>query len=192
MRKYHTFILSIMTLGAVAQTKTEFEKRIPTDSFPKAAQMLVKQLPKNVKKQQCFKEFSKETISYEIKLLYNGRHFSIEFNEYGDLEDVEIDVKEKTMTAKIHKEIAQHFKGNHKKYRWLKIQEQYNYDKTEDALDFIWHIMEGQIKKPPFYEIVAEVKKNRSFVLKEYNFDANGKKIAERDIDPESYAHVLY
>jgi len=192
MRIYLTFFLNLTLLGVWAQTKTEFEKRIPSDSFPLAAQTLLRKLPDDTRKLRCFKELSNDHTSYEVKLLYNGKHYSIEFNKDGYLEDIEIDVKRKAMSLPIEKKLDTYFKDSYKKYRWLKIQEQYNYQSEESPLDFVLRIMQGETHRSPFYEIVAEVKKNRSFVLKEYNFDSQGNKLAERDIDPESYAHVLY
>ena len=84
------------------------------------------------------------------------------------------------------------FETNYTKFRWLKVQEQYNYNGQNTEKRFIQEVLQGQSCCLPFYEIVAEVRKNRSYFLKEYNFNAQGEKLDDRVIDPESYAHVLY
>ena len=192
MKGYLFSILLFSITLTTAQTKNEFEKRIPLDSFPIPAQESLKILPTNIQKKRFFQELSGNKVSYEIKFRYEKKHYSIEFSQSGKLEDIEINVKEKTIQPEVQSIMEDHFKSQYKKFRWLKIQEQYNYDGKQSETGFILEVMNGGADSLPYYEIVAEVKKNRSYILKEYNFNHKGDIIQVKIIDPESYEHVLY
>lgn len=194
MRRFHYFILlSVLLAGSLhGQIKTEYEQRISMDSFPQQARIVLSTLPKGIKKQRFFKELSADKISYEAKFKYDKKYFSIEFSETGVLEDVEVNIKEQSIPTELRTTMNAHFKSNYKKYRWLKIQEQFIYTGQLPEGEFIRTVLQGNCTKAPFYEIITEVKKNRSYLLMEYNFNDEGQKITEKLIDPESYAHVLY
>ena len=192
MRLAVILIVILLSLFGYSQTKTEYERSIALDSFPEAAKTSLMVLPSGVNKQRFYKEISGGKISYETKFRYHKKYYSIEFSANGILEDIEITVNLKLINPDLKVIMEKHFEATSKKYRWLKIQEQYRYEIAQNAELFILDVLSGNSKLQPFYEIIAEVKNNRSFTLKEYNFNNLGELVSEKTIDPESYAHVLY
>jgi hypothetical protein len=193
MKTQNLFIILFLIYGfSSAQTKIEFERRIPLDSFPKQAQITLSKMPSDLKKVRFYEETSGEDLSYEAKFKFRKKHYSVEFSKEGVLQDVEVNVKKSRIDPSLTKIMEEPFKKDYTKFRWLKVQEQYNYDGQTSEMTFILEVLNGKSCCLPFYEIVAEVKKDRSFFLKEYNFNEQGLKLSDRVIDPESYAHVLY
>ena len=191
--KRSLFIAMIFIYGlGYSQTKIEYEHSIALDSFPESARNSLKDLPVGIKKQRFYKELSNNKVSYETKFKYRKKYYSIEFGSTGILEDIEITIHKNHINPDCKAAMEKHFNVRSIKFRWLKIQEQYRFDGEYDTSLFILDVLRGESSIRPYYEIIAEVKNNRSYTLKEYNFNTQGQVLSEKTVDPESYTHVLY
>ena len=191
--KRSLFIAMIFIYGlGYSQTKIEYEHSIALDSFPESARNSLKDLPVGIKKQRFYKELSNNKVSYETKFKYHKKYYSIEFGSTGILEDIEIIIHKNHINPDCKAAMEKHFNVRSIKFRWLKIQEQYRFDGEYDTSLFILDVLRGESSIRPYYEIIAEVKNNRSYTLKEYNFNTQGQVLSEKTVDPESYTHVLY
>ncbi|MGS2725456.1 hypothetical protein ACU8DI_02525 [Psychroserpens sp. BH13MA-6] len=195
MRKYKVLfglIASLCFSFGLSQTKNEKEARIEMNAFPEYSKTVISQTPKNAKRQRFYYETDGDKTSYESKFKYNGHWHSVEFNQSGILEDVEIQIKQKEVPIKIFQHIETYFKTHSDKYDIVKIQEQYVFQPQDSLSEFIEDIYYDINKLSPNYEMIVALKKNKSWKLQEVTFDAHGNFIRTRNLVPESYEYIMY
>lgn len=196
MMKFKSIILFLLTIlvsiGLNAQTKNEQETRIDANNFPEKGFKLLENLPKNVKKIKYYKETDNDKTSFEAKLKINKKKYSIEFDEKGNLEDIEILVKPKKMNQEILKTIQSYFIENYKKHRLFKIQRQFKNNSSTTELELLKLAIQNLKQTETNYEIIAQVQKESKTEIKEFTFDKSGSLILIRTVEPSSYEHVLY
>lgn len=191
MKTKALIVLLLFSVVSFAQTKKERETRVEKDVLPQAILTFVNQLPENTKRLRFYKEVDGTKESFETKFKYDGNHYSCEFDPNGKLEDIEKLIKEKLIEDIALQDIENHLETNFRKWKFLKIQEQYIPKPDVDSKVFLKTIFEKN-SEISGYEIIIEVTKNKKRTLKEFQFDAKGKFINMRDIAPASYGHVLY
>lgn len=195
MKKIFLLILLCTSLFCTAQNsyKHEKEARIEKKDFPKEAlELLDKTLPKKVKKVKYYKEQDSAKISYESKLKYNGKKYSIEFSEEGLLEDVEITIKQKEISPKTLKNINEYLHTKYDSFRIKKIQRQYRNTTNTDAETIVKEAFSVTKTGTHFYEIIAEVKTEKERYFIEITFTKEGNFELSRTIIQGSYDHILY
>ncbi len=187
-------MLSItFTATAIGQTKNEKEERIKKEVFPKIALLTLNDLPQSSKRLKFYRETDGDKKSYEAKFKLNRKIYSIEFNSQGQLEDVEVKIKKKSIPRSISTSITTYFKTTFDKHKLIKIQEQFVYEKGElNAKAYLESILLMATIIEPNYEIIAEVKHNKIRTIKEFTFNTQGKFLSARTLNRTSYEHVLY
>ncbi|WP_298417025.1 hypothetical protein [uncultured Kordia sp.] len=194
MRSFFVILLLGCSLFCSAQNsfKHEKEERIQKTNFPQnAIEFLENNLPKKIKKVKYYREQDSLKSSYEIKLKYKGRKYSIEFSKQGILEDVEITIKAKSIKPKTLEKIKKHMYNAYSSFRLKKIQRQYQNENSKPK-KVLKDAFSGNTKENFSYEIIAEVKKDkkRFFIEITFNKDGNFKQV--RTIIQSSYDHILY
>lgn len=192
LRALSIFLFYFFVSTASGQTKAEKEERIALSELPVTMQRISSQLPKKIKKIRYYREIDGTKISYEIKLKYKGKNFSIEFNKEGILEDIEIDIKTRDIKEPSKAKLKKYFHANFSKSVWQKIQEQYVFEQPGNQEEFILKLLGSQKGHYPNYEIIAQLKKDNKLTLKEMLFSFEGVLMYEREVEPESYGHVMY
>lgn len=192
MKKFN-FLFFLMCFSiCFSQNKNEKETLIGLDKLPEKAKQHFKTPSYNIKRLKFYKETDNSKQSFEAKLKVNKLHYSIEFDTIGNLEDIEIIVKEKHVTVAVMNTIKSYFNLNFEQTKIIKIQKQYtNYTKNSDSL-FIQHIIKNPNKPHNQFEIIAEIKTNKKHELREFTFDRNGAFKKFRIVTPSSYDHALY
>lgn len=187
------FVLTCFSISVViGQTKKEREERIPIEELPRLIQNLIPDLPLGCKRVKFYKETDGNKSSFEIKLKYKHKKFSIEFNKDGILEDIEITASKKDIANPVNSYLKSYFDSKNEKYKLLKIQKQYLYKLDDNSLDFILNTLELKNDTLPNYEIITEIKKGKKITLKELLISSEGKLLEEREIEPDLYDHVMY
>ena len=197
MMKFKPYLLlSLMVITSItinAQTKNEQEIRIEKEDFPKKALNLLEHLPENIKRIKYYKETDQDKTSFEAKLKLKRKKYSIEFDETGNLEDIEITVKSKNIDRVVLKTIETFFKSEYKKYGLLKIQNQYKKQASIDAISTLQKAIENSQEFEINLEIIAQVQtKNSKKQVMEFTFNHLGSLLESRIVEPSSYEHVLY
>ena len=183
----------ITSITINAQTKNEQEIRIEKEDFPKKALNLLEHLPENIKRIKYYKETDQDKTSFEAKLKLKRKKYSIEFDETGNLEDIEITVKSKNIDRVVLKTIETFFKSEYKKYGLLKIQNQYKKQASIDAISTLQKAIENSQEFEINLEIIAQVQtKNSKKQVMEFTFNHLGSLLESRIVEPSSYEHVLY
>lgn len=175
-----------------AQTKNEKEKRIQFSDLPKQAQTIISNLPEDCKRLKYFSETDGDKQSFEVKFKFNKKHFSLEFSEDGQIEDIEVLIKLKNIEDSIKTQIKTYFNQTFNKHKLIKIQRQYGYKSNENDLQFVSDVLSQKSEKAADFEIIAEVKSNKQRDIREFTFNNKGEFLNFRILIQSSYEHVLY
>lgn len=107
----------------VAQQKFEKESRIKVDEVPESAKQFIGNL--QVKgKVKWYLEESLEGTSIEAKFKRNAEKYSVEFSPSGEIQDVEIEIKQKAIASDVYAKIDEALKATFSSYKLIKIQKQ--------------------------------------------------------------------
>lgn len=195
MMKYSkllSLLLLLFFFSAGAQDKYEREYRIRQAQFPENALGFLDSYLKDAKRIRFYKEVDSAKISFEAKFKKDRLYYSIEFDDKGTLEDVEIQIAEVDIPQESFLAMSEYLKSNFRKYRIRKIQQQYPlsaFGSVEETLAIAFqNLLDPKIN----YELIVAGKRDRFFQDYEILFDANGKFIRLRKSLPANYDHVLY
>lgn len=195
MNKYNLLWLCCVLAFAKAELSTaqsnqkiEKEERITATDFPKNAMKIVQELGYDRKKIKFYRETDGDKTSFEAKLTYKNRNYSIEFDKNGQLEDVEIDLRKRKMPQNVLAKIQKALDTVARKYRIEKVQEQYL------PVELTLHKLKERIanNQPDNYEMIVAFKEDRKIYRKEYLFDNNGIFISARLIKRLDYDFLLF
>ena len=186
------FLLLLFVLELSAQTKNEKESRIQLSEFPAHAQITINSIIKEVKRIRHYKEIDGNLESFESKFKFKNHWYSVEFSKSGDLEDLEITIKERQLDATVKNTIKNYLKHHFLKYDIIKIQEQYTSSHTTEAQVFLKTILENRNSIDSNFEIIIAVKSSEGWELKELTFNTTGEFLKSRDIQQDSYEYIMY
>jgi hypothetical protein len=191
MMKFNLAVIGFLFVVSLqAQIKYEREHRIKKSQFPDAGLTLINGKLKNVKRLKFYKEIDSITKSYEAKFKKNRLWYSIEFDQDGKLEDIEITIKAIDIPNESYDAVQLYLDENFKSYKIKKIQQQYVADVDEDKTlnDAFQNLLLPSLN----YEIMVTGKKGNSYENFEILFDAMGAFKTIRKSLPPNYDHVLY
>ena len=176
--------------GTLAQDKMEAEKRISQVSFPDAALAYLSPIITKTNRIKYYFETDGTRSSYEAKFKLNGLKHSVEFDEKGQLEDIEIDVKIKRIDYLLRDVITHWLDGQFTKWRIEKFQLQYLPD---DKGNLLMRMESGEKNLPaPNFEIIVMTKENGSVNQYELLFDWEGNFVNKRKVVRRVYDFVLF
>lgn len=120
-------LLFLLLFGytAIAQVKYEKEERIQKEALPTAVGKLLPLMETHAKRMRYYRELDGESINYEVKFRKHGTHFSVEFNQEGVLEDVEVLVAKSALPTAVLKTVKTHFQS----VKLTRIQKQFVHPK---------------------------------------------------------------
>ncbi|MDX1629807.1 MAG: hypothetical protein R3345_13965, partial [Fulvivirga sp.] len=187
INKQVTILLITMLLsGSVcAQVKYEKEYRIKTEDVPPKALNFIREIESgdNIR---WYREESLNSASVEAKFKFNDRQYSIEFDTLGNLQDVEFNVSEKSLSKVLFKTISVGLDTLFDNWKFRKIQ-QHRAGPEEALLAYIKNQIEDD-NLTILYEIVLKGKKEDAIELYQITFNAKGEvveklRIVQSDAD---------
>lgn len=186
-----TFLLLCFSWAVLSQNKYEQEFRIKKSQFPDQAYALISAYILHAKDVRFYQEIDGTKKSFEAKFKKKRLRYSIEFDEQGQLEDIEFRIKENDIPNTTWSNINQYLKRHFLRLRIKKIQQQYplhakNPEKT--LQDAFWNLPLPYIN----YELVFSAKKDKGFQTYEALFNAEGDIVHLRKSFSPGYDHVLY
>ena len=193
MKRYSPiFFLVLIGVFANAQNKYEREYRIRKNQFPTVALNLIDDTLEDARRIRFYRETDSTKISYEAKFKKDRLWYSVEFNEEGDLEDIEILIKEMDIPNEPMQKIIDYLNNSFTKYRIKRIQQQYPVSKEETKEKTIRNAFQNLILPSVNYEFVVAGKKDKEYFDYEMLFGSDGSFKKMRKSLPPNYDHVLY
>ncbi len=193
MKKY-SLIFFVILLGTFmnAQNKYEREYRIRKTQFPSAAVQLIAEKLEDARRIKFYRETDSAKVSYEVKFKKDRLWYSVEFDEKGVLEDVEILIKEVDIPEETFLKITDYLSSSFTKYRIKRIQQQYPATPKEPLDKTINNAFQNLILPTINYEIMVGGKKDVGYYEYELLFGSDGSFKKSRKSLPPNYDHVLY
>ncbi|MDC6351104.1 hypothetical protein PP178_06025 [Zeaxanthinibacter sp. PT1] len=185
-------LLLLFSYSGNSQYKRESERRIKPSLFPENALELIAPQLTDVKRLRYYREQDSTKVSYELKFKKGRMFYSVEFSEDGQLEDIEILVKEVDIPGDSWETMQRYFKDNFTKFRIKKIQQQYPLLPGSTPQKTIRNAFQNLLIPELNYEMVISAKQERTYNEYEILFDASGNFISIRTSIPASYAHIIY
>jgi hypothetical protein len=177
MKTLAVLFFVLISIPNLSQEKIERERRIDRSEVPRKAIRWFQDSYEQAKKVKWYFEESTEGNSYEAKLKWNSQRHSVEFDETGVIEDIEVEIAWREIPVDAGRKIQSYFYGNFKKHKIRKIQRQWigEPEDLEDAID------EGEVEEVETrYEIEFFGKNEKGRELWEGLFDSEGDLISER------------
>lgn len=189
------FILVLFLLIAplgMAQNKYEREFRIRKSQFPAKAYDLIQDKISDAKRLRYYKEIDSTKISFEAKFKKDRLWYSVEFDEQGALEDIEILIKPVDIPADVLAKIQRYLDREYTKYKIKRLQQQYRATPQVSVEKTIKDAFQNLMLPSLNYELIVAGKQDRSYLQFEILFDAQGNFLNKRQSLPPNYDHVLY
>ena len=196
MRRYRSFLLLILVLFQFSivnsQVKVEREHRIKKNQFPETAHEFIKEKLQDAKKLRFYKETDSAKISYQARFKKDKLYYSIEFDESGKLEAIEISIKEVDVPEDSWSKITKFLNEQFTKYKIRKIQQQYPITSDESAETTLNNAFQNLLIPSLNYDLLVRGKIHEDRADYEILFGAEGDFIKMRESLPANYDHVLY
>jgi hypothetical protein len=188
-------VLVIYSLSSQAQEyKREKEERIRKGEMPEKAIQVLSPFLKQAKRTRFYFETDGERKSYECKLKFRGTKYSIEFNESGDLEDVEFVVSGTDLPDITRKAIYKYLETEYDRYVISEFQKQYSSDKPDikDERIIASALADNEIGMIIRYELEVDGNQDQKLISHELLFDNNGLFMRKRTIIRRQIDNILY
>ncbi len=190
------YLLGILLLQCLAlqlygqdNAKVEIERGIKPDELPQLVEEAVAPLLKNGKHIKYYFEQSEKATYYELKFKLNKEKLSVKFKPDGEVVDIEVLRKFKTLPKTPRKAIANYLAKNSRHYKLERVQIQYTgANLISKFLNEAYHQMTLK------YEIEAfiDYKKQELDGFYEFHFDETGALMNQRSIKTAAVDNVVY
>ncbi|QLG45653.1 hypothetical protein [Costertonia aggregata] len=177
---------------ANAQNKYEREYRIKKSQFPKKALGYIQEKLEGAKRIKFYKETDSSKVSYEAKFKKDRLWYSIEFDDSGAMEDIEILIKPVDIPEDTFKKIEQYLTQKFTKYKIQRLQQQYPVMAIEATEKTVKNAFQNLMIPTINYELVISGREKETYEQFEILFDAEGNFVNIRKSLPPNYDHVLY
>lgn len=176
-----------------ADVKFEVEKSVDVSEFPVQSVDLLQPVLNQSNRTRYYLEVSSSDTTYELKTRYCNSWHSVEFDQEGNLLDVEQDVKFASIETDTREKINEWLTKTFERHKIKKVQIQYTvkYCQVADAINSFAKADYGCFVVR--YEIVVAVKnKDGGYNLMEVLFATDGAVLLQRKIIEKNDDHVLY
>ncbi|MEX0275376.1 MAG: hypothetical protein AB3N16_13455, partial [Flavobacteriaceae bacterium] len=130
--------------------------------------------------------------SFDTKFKKDRLWYSVEFDEEGTLEDVEILIKQTDVPNDAWAQLNTYLGKRFKKFKIKRIQQQYPLQKGKSVEETVKNAFQNLLLPSLRYELIVGVKNEDGYGQYEVLFDANGLFLNIRKSLPPNYDHVLY
>jgi len=188
------FRINLLLLGVgmawqlPAQFKYEHEERMAAEAVPGTARAVVEMLELQGRV-RWYREQGYDRTSIEAKVRHRGQRYSIEFDAGGRLEDVEVEVSQRTVPVVVWKRISALLTDSLGRYRVQKLQERYT-----GRPEAVKRHLHGQHSEDVLagYELMVSAREEGAYVLFEYEFTADGAFVRRDRVVLHHADHIMY
>lgn len=195
MTKYSLFTVIatlFIALPLYGQAKYEREFRIAKSQFPDQALTWIEEELKDARRVRFYKEIDSARMSYEAKFKKDRLHYSAEFNSRGELEDIELLIREVDVPRDVYQAIEGHLTKDCGRHKIRRLQQQYPVTKEKKTEAVIKDAFQNLILPYINYELIVSCRTGSGRLEYEYIFNAEGSFISRRISIPPNYDHILY
>ncbi len=185
-------VLCSFTIFSYGQSKNERESKISKIDFPIAAQQTISMIPDKAKRIKYYQETDGDKLSFECKFKLQNLWYSVEFNEDGILEDIEVRVRKHQLPKQTKDQIDKYLNNNCDKFDIVKIQEQYVQEGLSPDMTFLKSTISNRKSTDSNFELIVAIKNNKEWTLKEMTFDKQGVFLNSRALQTDSYEYIMY
>lgn len=186
------FALSASTLQAQA-VKEEVEDSIKRDQMPEKALDTLDEFWPGDDRIRYYAQSDGDTETFEAKLEWKGKMYSIEFTRTGNIIDVEQLVEMQDVSSSARTGIREYLQQQFKRVKITRLQRQFiaNDEDGRDDEDFIDDILEADDEDYLIrYEIEVEGRSESQIGAFELLFDSSGDLIQQRKIVRRSVDNI--
>jgi hypothetical protein len=173
--------------------KNEIEDSIQKQEMPKNAIETLDEFWPDLNDIRYYFQTDGDRESYEAKLEWRGRNYSIEFDEAGKILNVEQLIDWKNISSEVSKPIDEYLQKEFRRVNIIRLQRQYiaSDDDDSDNEDFIDDILEGDEEDFEIrYEFEVEGRSGQEIGAFELLFDHAGVLIERRKIERRSIDNI--
>lgn len=171
-------------------SKNERETRLKKSEMPDSILKSLEGYLETSKKVRYFSESDNEHMSFEVKLSFNGSRYSIEFDQSGKLEDIEVNIQMESLSDDPRTNILKHL-SSYDKFSIDKIQRQFSSPRKTNE-EIIKDAFQNGTSDIIRYEIEVNVKQKGKWTSYEMLFSENGQFLTQRIIIHRSSEFILY
>lgn len=183
------FLFVMAPFPSFAQVKVEQESRLQEEEVPDKALTAVRSLPYDGKV-KWYREQGLDRTSVEAKFRMHDRRYSLEFDEDGNLEDIEIEVIWKELAKAARDTMNVQFRQDCGKLAIKKVQVQYTGEPSVLLSDpELGDRVAGRTTR---YEVVVRCRKEDGPGLYEYLFSDGGGLLSIARIADGNSSHLEY
>jgi|TARA_B100000949_G_C14250067_1_gene437710 flagellar capping protein FliD len=183
-------VVFFLTATGFSQVKKEYEKRISEADFPAEALSLISPFKKEFNRLKYYKEFDGDNQSFEAKFKYESSHYSVEFNNEGKLEDVELKLSKNKLPKALWEAIKLNLDSNYERWKLEKLQCQYSH--INNPKETLEKALNKTQTKQENYELIVAIKQKGKLKKMEILFNARGEVLNRRDILRRSYDFLIF
>lgn len=196
MKKFKllTVILTVsLTINMVnSQYQYEREHRIKKCQFPSNAHTFLEDKLKDPKNMRFYGEKDSLKVCYEAKFKIDKLNYSIEFDEKGEPEDIEILIKEVDVPKDSWININNYLKEEFVKFKIQRIQQQYAVGLNESVDTTLKNAFQNLLIPSINYQLMVRAKNEGDYQDYEILYSAEGFFISRRKSLPPNHDRVLY
>jgi len=189
-----SMLFGSLQLQAQQTGKIEYERKVSKQEVPTEILRELQEYIEEGRRIRYFKEFDGTSYSWEVKLIYEGKHFSIEYSADHTLLDIEQLVHWRLAGSNLRENLRKLFEQNYSRFKILRVQHTFLPPTGVARLDFIENVLDDDRPTANYFEIVAEVVSATTMELAQYEyiFDSAFKLISKRRIIPLSDVNLLF
>src|SRR6056297_210035 len=190
---YVAIILGAAPMIMAQDVKNEIEDSIKREEMPENALEILDEFWPNLTDIRYYFQTDSETESFEAKLEWQGKSYSIEFDEAGRITDVEQLIDLEMVSTGAVNGINEYLQKEFRRLNIIRLQSQYIAEDEDDAdgEDFIEDILEGDEDDFEIrYELEVEGRSGRQIGAFELLFDHSGDLIQRRKIERRSVDNI--
>ena len=172
------------------QAKVEREKKIKKAEIPAVINQTLDPLIKDARRIKYYEEFDGKKMSYESKFILHKQHYSAEFDSLGVLEDIEVIV----CFTELHKSLQERmvkYLLEFDDFKVRKTQRQFSSNSMSDEV-VIKNAFQNSSAPQVRYELIVEVKENKTWLTYEMLFDDTGSFLSQQQVVTRSEDYLLY
>lgn len=173
------FSLQFHFNGFAQDIKIESETRIKSNDAPLASQAFIQTAFPSIRKIKWFKEVTSGRNSFEAKFKQQDKKYSVEFNEQGQIEDIEVTYKLKDLEDPVQKALINAF-SQFEKFKLQKIQEQWTASSPQALIEAIQNQGPRNVKIQ--YEVVFRALIDGELAIWEGTFSQRGELLGKRKV----------